>query len=396
MTPTAQQQPPGRAGVQHLLALGSFRNWLRLARRNGVDRAFRRRALFITAASALTAPLRMYERARYNRAVARTRIAQPPIFILGHWRSGTTNLHYLMSQDPQLGYITMFQMIAPDMLFVGERAIKPAFAKVTPTRRPIDNLPLSIDGAQEEEFGLATMSPHSFYHGWFFPRQLEHYLQMYALFNTAPPHVVAEWKELYLHMLRKATLNMGGKRLLIKNPTNTGRVRQLLELFPDARFVNIVRDPYRVFLSMRYMVTVNYNAMQLQTVTPAEIEEHVLHIYEAVMQQYLRDRALIPPENLVEVRFEDLEQAPLAVVERVYAQLGLPGFAEALPRFRAYVDSLRGYQKNPLTLSDEDIAKVNQRWSFAFDAWNYPRLSPGAGRGSSAQEDGLLAKAVGQ
>lgn len=395
MTSTANKQATGKADVTHLLALGSFRNWLRLARRNGVDRAFWRRALFITAVSALTAPLRLYERARYNRAVDRAPITQPPIFILGHWRSGTTNLHYLMSQDPQLGYITMFQMVAPDMLFVGERVIKPAFAKVTPTKRPIDNLPLSIDGAQEEEFGLATMSPHSFYHCWFFPRQMEHYLQTYAVFSNTAPQVVAEWNRHYLHLLRKATLNMGGKRLLIKNPTNTGRIRQLLELFPDAKFVNIVRDPYRVFLSMRYMVTVNYNSLQLQAITPEQIEENVLHIYEEVMQQYLRDRALIPPENLVEVRFEDLEQAPLAEVERVYTQLGLPGLAEARPGFQAYVDSLRGYKKNPLNLSDADIARVNERWGFAFDAWGYERQIPGASAHEAAPHD-LLSNAVGQ
>lgn len=380
--------------MKHLLALGSFRNWLRLVRENGVDREFRKRALFITMASALTAPLRMYERARYNRAVARTPIEHAPIFILGHWRSGTTNLHYLMSQDPQLGYITMFQMIAPDMLFIGERMIKPAFARLTPNKRPIDNLPLSMDGAQEEEFGLAALSPHSFYHCWFFPRRLEHYLQTYALFNTATPQVVEQWKLVYFTMLRKATLHMGGKRLLIKNPTNTGRIKQVLALFPDAKFVNIVRDPYRVFLSMRYMVTVNYQVSQLQTVTPAEIEEHVLRIYETVMQQYLRDRALIPPENLVEIRFEDLEQAPMAEVERVYARLGLPGFAEARPGFQAYIDSLRGYQKNPLKLSNDDIAKVNERWGFAFDAWGYERRAPDAGDGAGERK--LLATAVGQ
>lgn len=384
----------GQPDVKHLLALGSSRNWLRLLRDNhGVDRAFLGRALFITVVSALTAPLRMYERARYTAEVNRVELREAPIFILGHWRSGTTNLHYLMSQDPQLGYVTMFQMVAPELLFVGEKVLKPAFAKVTPTKRPIDNLPLSIDGVQEEEFGLATMSPHSFYHYWFFPRNLHHYLKTYALFDNAPTAVVDAWKKQHLQMLRKATLNMRGKRLLIKNPTNTGRIKQLLELFPDAKFVHIFRDPYRVFLSMRYMATINHSVSQLQAISPEEIEANVLLIYKEVMQQYLRAKALIPAENLVEVRFEDLERNPLDEIRWVYDQLDLPGFAEAEPGFQAYIDSLQGYQKNPLKLSDADIEKVNEHWGFAFDAWGYPRLRPTS---ASVPEEDLLAAAVNQ
>lgn len=370
------KQAENKTDVKHLLALGSFRNWVRLARKHGIDRSFLSRALFITAASALTAPLRAYERLRYNRLVDRTALDPAPLFILGHWRSGTTNLHYLLSQDKQFSYVTMFQMVAPDMLFVGENVLKPAFAKATPNKRPIDNLPLSVDGAQEEEFGLATQSPHSFYHAWFFPRQLQHYLSTYALFENTPRHIVAAWQTLYLRMLRKAALHMGRNRLLIKNPTNTGRIKQLLALFPEAKFVHIVRDPYRVFLSMRYMTTINYNAMKLQGITPAEIENNVLEIYARVMRQYVRDHALIPAQNLVEVRFEDLEIDPMGEVRRVYQHLQLGGFDEASSGFQAYIDSLRGYQKNPLNLTDEDIEKVNRHWGFAFDTWGYERLTP--------------------
>ena len=30
----------------------------------------------------------------------KSKIDQPPVFIIGHWRSGTTMLHELMIQDP--------------------------------------------------------------------------------------------------------------------------------------------------------------------------------------------------------------------------------------------------------------------------------------------------------
>ena len=89
------------------------------------------------------------------------------------------------------------------------------------------------------------------------------------------------------------------------------------------------------------------------------------------MQAYLRDRALIPEGNLVEVRFEDLEQAPVEQLRRVYGRLGLPGFAEAEPAFRAYLDAMAGCQKNEYQLDAAAIGKVNRHWGFALGEWGY-------------------------
>src|SRR5262245_14846118 len=39
------------------------------------------------------------QRLRYGRKIEATQIEQPPVFIIGHWRSGTTYLHELMHLD---------------------------------------------------------------------------------------------------------------------------------------------------------------------------------------------------------------------------------------------------------------------------------------------------------
>jgi hypothetical protein len=96
------------------------------------------------------------------------------------------------------------------------------------------------------------------------------------------------------------------------------------------------------------------------------------------MQKFLAEKALIPHGNLMEVRFEDLEAAPLDQLRRVYEGLGLPGFNEAKPSFRAYIDSVTGYQKNEYAVTDDIIEKVNRHWRFAFDAWGYTPVAPEA------------------
>jgi hypothetical protein len=358
---------------QHPLLMGSFRNWVKVLRANEVDRRFSSRALSVSLVSLLTSPLRLLERVRWRRAIAATPIVAPPIFILGHWRSGTTHLHYLLCKDPALGHMSTFQAVAPELMFIGARTLKPAFAPWVPSVRPMDGMSFSIDVPQEDEVAVANMTPYSFYHQWSFPRMGVRYLEQYGMFDGVPEAVVNEWKRVYVEVLRKTTLAMGHRRLVLKNPINTARVKLLLELFPDAKFIHIHRNPYDVFLSTLHLYEKALPAAQLQAVSRAEIESNILHIYEGIMRRFLAQRALIPAGNLVEVRFEHLEASPLAQLRRLYEALQLPGWEAAEPAFVEYLDSQVGYRKNQYSLTPEIIDTVNRHFAFALDAWDYPR-----------------------
>jgi hypothetical protein len=164
---------------------------------------------------------------------------------------------------------------------------------------------------------------------------------------------------------------------VLKNPVNTARIRLLLELFPDAKFVHAVRCPYEVFASTVHLHARILPLTTLQTVPLTPSSPIVLSIYEDMMQRFLEDRALIPPGNLVEVRFEDLERDPLGELRRVYETLDLPGFAQAEPVLRQYVESQRSYKKNRLELSAENRRLVTEHWEFAFRAFGYPSDAEG-------------------
>jgi hypothetical protein len=368
--------------VEHPLAMGSVRSWLRLLwGHEGVDARYLPRVLFVTLTTLLTSPLRLYERMRYGRAVRRTRIQPAPIFIVGHWRTGTTYLHLLLCQDPQLGFVSTFQTLAPGFCLVGQGIIKRIVAhwleKGHPTRL-IDDVPLRIDAPQEEEFAMANVTPHSFLHVFSFPREAAELFARTTLFQGIAPEALTEWSARYLEILRKATLHADGKRLILKNCADTGRIRVLLELFPDAKFIYMCRNPYDLFLSTRRLWEVVLWRSQLQEIDPAEVDHLILQFHTQLLQRYLADRALIPAGNLIEVRFEALEADPLAETARVYEALGLPGFAGAEPAVRAYLASVAKYRKNDYDLTADVIDQVNRHWSFAFDVWGYRRLEPAA------------------
>ena len=101
------------------------------------------------------------------------------------------------------------------------------------------------------------------------------------------------------------------------------------------------------------------------------IEANILAFYAKLMKKFLADKALIPSDSLVEVKFEDLEEDPLGQVQRVYEGLRLPGFDEAAPAVRGYMRSVEGYQKNKYEIDDDVVKSVNRHWQFALDEWGY-------------------------
>jgi hypothetical protein len=365
---------------EHPVALGSFRSWLRLLNKSeGIDKAFLPRVLFVSLSTCLTSPLKYYERLRYDRLVKNTAIHASPIFIIGHWRSGTTHLHNLLCQDENMGYVSTYQALAPGFCLSGEKMLKPLMSKTAQKTHPtriIDNIPLSLDAPQEDDFAIANMSPYSNIHWFSFPRQAASFFDQYVLFRDLPEQTLAKWRQIYLTILRKATIMSGGKRLVLKNPANTGRIKTLLDLFPHAKFIHIYRNPYTVFLSTRYAYQTVLPRSQVQHIALDQVENHIMVSFAQLMQKFLEDRALIPEGNLVEIKFENLEVEPIAQLKEIYQALNLPDFAEAKPAVYDYLDSIEGYQKNRYDLNDEIIAKVNSHWGFAIEAWGYPLLNP--------------------
>src|SRR6478736_5238392 len=47
----------------------------------------------------------------YSKKIKRTIITKPPIFILGHYRSGTTYLHKLMAYTERFGFISYYDIL---------------------------------------------------------------------------------------------------------------------------------------------------------------------------------------------------------------------------------------------------------------------------------------------
>ncbi|MFP6656488.1 MAG: sulfotransferase [Myxococcota bacterium] len=349
---------------------------LRLLRRTPPDARYRKRARSRVIFSAMIEPLRWYERLRYDRTLRKTKIEQPPIFLLGFGRSGTTHLHNLMWLDPNFGGVSNYQANMQSIALTGRNWLPGLLASRMPSKRPMDNVAISMEGPQEEEIALANASEHAALHFMSFPRELPGIYDRYVCDLGSDSASTKAWKEAYLEVLKKASILSNGRRLVLKTPPNTGRVGVLLEMFPDARFVHIVRNPYRVYQSMRNMYRKILPSQVLQSFDWADIDAWIIDAYRLLMSRYLEERKLIPPENLVEIRFEDLDEFPIKSLRNIYEGLRIGAFNTIQPLAEQYLTELGTYEKNQFTFPPDVVRSVNENWGFAFEAFGYEREEP--------------------
>lgn len=307
-------------------------------------------------------PFSLIERAVVPSMLKKLPPMPPPIFILGHWRSGTTHLYNTMTRAGRFGYVPPLATGLPWDMLVLARLLRPFLKQLLPNKRYIDSIPVALDSPQEDEAALANMQPLSFYHGLYFPRRLrEHFMQGVFLEGCAP-QVVADWEKRFTYFMNKLHILNAGRPLLIKNPVYTARVAQLRTLYPQAKFIHMHRDPLRVFLSMRNFYRKLIDAMALQDHDPAIIDELILETYPIMMDRLIEQTASLPQGSCVEIAYDDLDRQPLEQIHRIYESLGIEGYGEDEPAFKAYLDSIRQYEKNTFDLPQDVAEKVRKCW----------------------------------
>lgn len=319
----------------------------------------------------LLSSLKPIQDRRYNKRLKDAAINMEPVFILGHWRSGTTFVHNVLAHDKHFGYTTTYQTVFPHIMMWGQPMFKKTMAWLMPDKRPTDNMELNVDLPQEEEFALSNMMPCSYYNFWFLPKNMLEYCDRYLTMKTATPEDHQNFRETFLKLIKISLWNTKGSQFLSKNPPHTGKVKEILEMFPNAKFIYLIRNPYTVFESTRSFFNNTILPLQLQKISPEEMENNILEIYTRLYHTYEEEKKLIPEGNLIEIKFEDFEANAMAMTEKIYKTLSIPGFEEAKPHIAAYLDTKKGYKKNAYKYAPRTVELVEKHWDFALKQWDY-------------------------
>lgn len=322
------------------------------------------------------------QRLIFGKRLAAAELHGPPVFIIGHWRSGTTLLHELMVLDERYSSPSTFQCFAPHHFLVTEWVFAKFFKWLLPGKRPMDNMAAGWDRPQEDEFALMNLGLPSPYRHIAFPREAPVDMN-YLDFKDVDQTALQRWlKTLRTFLLRVSTVT--GRPLVIKSPTHTGRIAALAKEFPDARFIHVTRDPCSLFPSTCRLWTSLAEIQGLQpprkpqnnqdedTTDLSADQQYVVDCLRRMYDAFLRDRDSVDANRIVDIRYEELVADPVATLENIYRSLRLSDFDSVRPVIEAWSKAEhRSYRTNRHRLSRNEEAVIRSQWKHYFETFGY-------------------------
>jgi hypothetical protein len=356
----------------HPLLGANFVTIAKALRRYGCAATNAHRTLALILASALMRlPFSLMESALFPTDRLDVTTMPPPLVIVGHWRSGTTHLHNLLSASQQFGFARTVDAVVPWDMFLFARLFSSFVRGLVPPSRKFDSVPLTPDSAQEDEFGIASMTTASWLFGIYFP----------SIFKERPifPGLLPDtMSESDLTDRKKGSINFNKKvllkynlPLLIKNPSYTGQLDLVKSIFPTAKILHIHRHPYDVCVSTRNFYLTLLQWWSLQPYDHLIIDDVVISTYKAMMDRFITDANNLKAPDYHQVRYDYLDRDPLGCVEEIYRTLQLDGFHNAAPRIRAYLDDLGEAPRNAFPLDRPLAERVDRELSRFFPYWGY-------------------------
>ncbi len=316
--------------------------------------------------------LALIQRIAYESKIQATSIDQDPIFILGHWRSGTTWLHELLVSNPRFAFPTTYQCLAPSHFLVS-----PWIARyggfLLPKKRPMDNMPAGWYLPQEEEFALMNLGVPTPYLRIAFPHTQPRYLE-YLNFEGLTEVELKNWKEPFLWFLKALTYSNQGKRLVLKSPPHTGRIAVLNQMFPNAKYVHLVRDPRQLFPStMRLWNSLDHVQSLQHGLSEQDMKQYVTECLRRMYRGFHAGRNLVAASRIIDVRYEDLVADPRDTVRNIYDRLDLGDFSEAGPWLDPMLEGASSYQTNRHSMDSAWEAEIMEYCKDYAQQYGYTR-----------------------
>jgi hypothetical protein len=345
--------------------------WYRAVVLNRFDVSWRRLDLALSGLlyGFINSGLGALQRLIYGRKIDRTQFSDDPIFILGHWRTGTTLLHELLILDDRHTCPSTYACVAANHFLLTGWWFPYIGKFLLPKQRPMDNMPLGWDAPQEDEFALCALGVPTPYFTVACPNRPPMDEEYFDL-ERIPPAALADWKRSLKRFLQ-AIAYRDPRRLVVKSPLHTARIKVLLEMFPRAKFAYITRDPYVVYPSTVHLWKSLYTTNAFQIPTYEGVEERVFQNFVHMHDQYQATKALIPAGRLYELRYEDLVREPVQQMRQLYESLGLGRFEQALPAIEGYLSKTKDYQTNRYRITPELRGRITQQWQRVIEQQGY-------------------------
>lgn len=260
-----------------------------------------------------------------------------PVFIVGVPRSGTTFLQRLMAKDvEQFTSMQLWEVLfAPSIiqkkfwLAIGrlDRMIGSPGHKliVTIENRRFKNLAkmhkVSLFEKEEDDPILIHIFSSAFLS---FSLPFLDDFRPIIHFDTELPRKDRERiMEFYKRCVQRHLYVFGKhKKFLSKNPASSPKIKSLIETFPDARIINIARNPLQTIPSSLSLLTYFFGVF-CSLCDEEEIKKMAMEMVSHWYQYPLAALKEFPDENYAIVKYDDLVSGPKELTDNLYSKLDL-------------------------------------------------------------------------
>ncbi|MGB8330239.1 MAG: sulfotransferase [Polyangiales bacterium] len=278
------------------------------------------------------------EQALRNALVIEQTELPTPLFVLGLFRSGTTVLHRLLGKDPDNRTLPHWESFDPVHTPEGP---EPRQRKLARTLMLADMISPSIKAIHPMDAHQTDECRGMFTNVFRTPQfNVQYRVGGYLDWLLAEDATIA-----YRHHRRQLQLvhyhRPHGKRFVLKDPTHTFFVEAIMEVFPNARFMFIHRDPAETLSSIcslhAYARSVFSNDVEARALGAELSDSYMMRMLEPAVAAVDR----LPPGRVAHVRSPDLSRDPVGTIAEAYRGLGLELGDEARVAMHEYMRAIR-------------------------------------------------------
>jgi hypothetical protein len=251
-----------------------------------------------------------------------------PVFIVGMGRTGSTLLHRLLAQDPQVRALRYGETIDPATARASSpngghaRLARMQFGLIyllAPGLRSIHSL--EPDAPEECRLLLMNTFRTPFFGQWGVISGYAKWLDGLGLENKLRVY------ESYRQQLQLLQWGRPPRRWVLKSPIHATGLEALLQVFPDAGVVQTHRDLAEVVPSTCSLFA-TFRGMYSDNVDLSLLGTHLVqNLVNRSLGVALRVRAA-HPGRVFDVVYRDLVRDPTGTVRRIYERFGLPMSAD--------------------------------------------------------------------
>jgi hypothetical protein len=348
----------------------TIKNYFKILNKGHIEPKYYLKIFLTTLVVLISTPFHLWEKIVFHKKLRNFKFEKPPLFILGHWRSGTTLLHNMLTKDPSAAFMTTYQSVFPNNL--SSKWLFRTFMRIKmPEKRPSDGVALNVDFPQEDEFAFSNVQWNAYYNFFYFPKNYKEFYEKSVHHKNLSKKEIELWYKTYDQLVKKAVIETKGERVIFKNPVNTGRIDKILKLYPDAKFLYIYRNPITVFHSTRRFFQQLNPTLWFHQVDDNFTDNMIFDIYNRLLDDYFQQKSMIPPENLMELRFEEFEKNPVKELEKIYTGLLGEDFTKVQQYFSDYFKTQKSHKKNKYSVDAAEIESIYNHWGKYIEMYGY-------------------------